>query len=333
MKYFYKTNDILETAIDSFFSILNKANDEKYSGELSILLLGSLSRGEATWTYVDDRITLLSDIEFITFYPKGFSDFSAFDCDIKKAAALIEEKMGSSLFHIDNTWIKKEKIGSLERKLLIFDAQEMGVTVIGEDMKGQLPLINITNINLEDIWDIIVHRIFSVLYYGSKLSHTNDCYEYRYLIAKNSLDLMTVLLVKNGRLISGFKNRINEIKKLHISDENVLFFEYCLSVKFGSEASGYFQVDEMIQIFIKLCEDLYNEFKIPLRNKIRNWRVILRRHAGMIKRSLIIKHISYTRVKHLGRLLSTIKENKELDNIDIVNNYILNGYPILQKDK
>ena len=49
MKYFYRENPELEQKIDEFFRALSRYNDTHYNGELSIILLGSLSRGEATW--------------------------------------------------------------------------------------------------------------------------------------------------------------------------------------------------------------------------------------------------------------------------------------------
>lgn len=327
MKYFHEPNHILEMAIDRFFHVLTVTNNERYNGQLSILLLGSLSRGEATWTYKDNQLVLLSDIEFFTFYPQGFSDFPFFDNEIKKAAAQIKEEIGSSLFHVDNTWISKGKISKLERKLLVFDAQEMGITVVGEDLKKRLPLVTIKNINLEDIGDIITHRVFSVLYYGSKMPHTDECYEYRYLLAKNSLDLMTVLLVKNGKLISGFENRMHEVEKLQIDDSDIAYYQYCLSIKNGAETSSIFHIEEMEDTFIRLCEELARGFRIPITNRMINFRTILRRRAGMAKRAILIKHFPNSRATHLGKLINIFRGKRKLDEKNLKDNFVLNGYP------
>lgn len=328
MKYFHIPNNQLETAIDCFFQELETINQKRYKGALSILLLGSLSRGEATWICEEDgRFTLLSDIEFFTFYPKEFSDFEFFDSVIKHEASLIESKMGSSLFHVDNTWIAKEKIRKLERKLLVFDAQEMGITVIGEDIKKYLPSINIRNVNLEDISDIIIHRVFSVLYYGKNMAHTNDCFEYKYLLAKNSLDLMTVLLVENGKLISGFGNRMQAVEKLQIDPDYIKYFQYCLLIKMGTKTLESIPIEEMESTFIRLCEELSTEFAIPITNKILNMRAILRRHAGMIKRALISRHLPCTRANHLRNMICIFTQKRKIDNTTIKDNFVLNGYP------
>ena len=56
----------------------------------------------------------------------------------------------SLLFHIDNTYVCRE-LPDLERKLLTFDARNMGITVVGEDFKNLIPEIDIHNINYYDL--------------------------------------------------------------------------------------------------------------------------------------------------------------------------------------
>ena len=99
MKYFFSENLELEQKIDQFFDILSDKNKQKYAGELSILLLGSLSRGEATWSVTaDGRFQLLSDIEFFTAYPDGFAAFESFSADIDCATVKVFGEKNINLF-------------------------------------------------------------------------------------------------------------------------------------------------------------------------------------------------------------------------------------------
>lgn len=333
MSYFFNPNEELEAHINSFFEKLRDVNKTQFQEALSILLLGSLSRGEATWTNIDGRITLLSDIEFFTIYPHGFNQFEVFNKAIEEAACMVSEETGSSLFHVDNSWIPKNDIGRIERKLLTFDAQEKGIVVFGEDVKKLLPRIDLNNINLEDISDILTHRVFSILYYGSNMPHNEKSIEYRYLLAKNSLDLMTVMLAKNGILVSGFIEKAEAVNELSIKEEEKNFFNYCLSVKLGTKVKHSFTISEMENMFIYLCEELSCSFRIPVSNRVMNLVSITRRRAGMIRRAIITMHLPKYRSTHLKNMIQTYKLKQTLNNTQLLDNYVLHGYPSNYKRK
>ena len=214
MGYFYKENKALEQLIDSYFKGIEKYSNENSDGLLSVILLGSLSRGEATWIETKNGPLMVSDIEFFTVYPEGFSDLKGYLEYCDNVANEVFGKDNSSLFHIDNALVCVNSLALLERKLLTYDAKRMGKTVVGKDYISLIPEINLKNINLWDIKDILTHRVFSALYYGLPLKNAGNEAEYRYNIAKNSLDLMTVMLVNHKILESGFINRYNKIKEL-----------------------------------------------------------------------------------------------------------------------
>ena len=200
MKYFRKENVALEEKIDSYFERIEKYNREHFEGKLSVMLLGSLSRGEATWVKDGENDKMLSDIEYFTIYPDGFMAFSEYNEMCERAKNEVFGNQKSSLFHIDNTFVKKEALCYMERKLITYDAKCMGKTVVGEDCVKLLPEITIENINLCDIKDILTHRIFYVLYYGKEMGEKGKTEEYKYLLSKNSLDLMTVILAITEKL-------------------------------------------------------------------------------------------------------------------------------------
>jgi hypothetical protein len=326
MSFFYKRNESLEFKVNSYFSQLETYNREHFGGVLSVVLLGSLSRGEGTWIEQNGKTVLLSDIEFFTVYPKSFEAFDEFESYIQTAAVESFSDNSCSLFHVDNTFIAETELGSLEKKLLIFDAIHFGKCVVGKDVMCMFPKIDIDNINLYDIRDILTHRAFSVLYYGLPLKKQGNVEQYRYSLAKNSLDLMTVLLAKKGVLVSGFINKIDAIKKLDFSDDLKEYFSYCLSVKLGENYSKNYSAEEMEHYFVSIVGNAQRNFRISVRNTRKNLKSILKRRLGIVKRSLKYRHLVFG--NHLARLIMSIEKNETISEREKMDNLVLNGYPV-----
>ena len=312
--------------VDLYFEKLSEENEREFNGELSVFLLGSLSRGEGTWVEIENGFKLLSDIEFFTVYPSGFSGFDSWNSILEKVKNEVFSGEASILFHIDNTFVCVDSLASLERKLLTFDGVSMGYTVVGKDVHGRFPSVTIENINYYDIRDIMTHRIFSVMYYGFRLRDGGDTVGYRYSLAKNSLDLMTVLLVCNGILLSGFINRYNAVKELDLPDGIKDYFGYCLNIKLGVEQKEKYETEEMERIFISISDSLYKQLRIPFRNVRVNLKSIIRRELGKIKRAIRYKHIPVG--NHYRRLSKSFSAKRELSKRELKDNLIINGYPV-----
>ncbi|MBE6728779.1 MAG: hypothetical protein E7568_00925 [Ruminococcaceae bacterium] len=326
MSYFYKKSDTLENLVNKYFAAIEEYNKEKYNGSISIILLGSLSRGEGSFTETENGIKLLSDIEYFTVVPDDFTDFEGYTdyCQIveKEIFGFLE----TELFHIDNTFIKKSVLPRMEKKLITYDAKCMGKTVVGNDTVYLLPEINIRNINKRDIKDIVTHRVFYALNYGMSFKEKGDTEKYRYCLAKNSLDLMTVLLVSRGQLASGFIRRFEIIKQLPIDQKIKNYFEYCLSVKLSTDCEYHFKVPEMEEIFLILIKTLNKQFKVCIINDFINIKHVMKRRAGILKRML--KYGAVPSLKHTENLIKRFENKDFLTERDKLNNLILNGYPL-----
>jgi hypothetical protein len=268
---------------------------------------------------------MLSDIEYFTVYPDGFDGLAAFADFSKEVQREVFTDQDSSLFHIDNTFVRRESLPRMERKLLTYDATRMGKTVVGEDCVPLLPTITVKNINLCDIRDILTHRVFSVLYYGLPMKREGDMEGYRYSLAKNSLDLMTVLLVSRGLLESGFIRRLELVKSLPIDERTKAYFTYCLSIKLSTDCAVTFTIEEMEEQFLSLLKELSRSFHVPLKNLWLNRRVVLRRRMGMVKRAFRYRH--FPRCGHLKSLITTFEKKLPLTYRQLNNNLIINGYP------
>lgn len=328
MSYFYKENLLLEEKVDRYFKGISEYNTKHFQGKLSVILLGSLSRGEGTFITENGRDVLVSDIEFFTVYPQEITSLAEYNRFIQIYAEEIFAENKSSLFHVDNSNISYARLPELDKKLLTYDAVHFGKCVVGENVMNLLPEINIGNINLYDIRDILTHRVFSVLYYGFPLKFAGKEEQYRYSLAKNSLDLMTVLLVERGVLESGFINRYEKIKELDIDQQIKDYFGYCLSLKLKVDSKHSFAVSEMETLFIELVKKLSEEFKVKISNAIKNIKTISRRRMGILKRICKNKKIPPSPKKHLNNLIYLFEKEKNITVKEKKDNLILNGYPV-----
>lgn len=327
-KFFWTDNEHLQAEVESYFNMLEEYNQSEFNGEISILLLGSMSRGEGSWKTIDGVDTIVSDIEFTTLVPVGFSQHERLNevFELAKNRCFPDQK--SSLFHIDNgIGGGGYDMSGMERKLITFDANVFSTTVVGKDYKNTMPQVTYSNINMQDIWEVLIHRIFSVLYWGRPLKDAGKIDEYRYNIAKNSLDLMTVLLVNHQQLVSGFANRLVAIKKLDV-DENVKrYFEYCLSIKLSLPCEHSYSIEEMENIFVNILEQQNKEFGLHISNYLTNLKFIARRNMGKAKRALRLKHIPPTQKRHLSNMVKQFKRGDMITDKIIKDNIVLNGYP------
>lgn len=329
--FFWSENKHLETEVKSFFDTIEEYNQKEFNGEISMLLLGSMSRGEASWKTINGVDTIVSDIEVLTHLPHEFSKLERLYQVFEIAKAQCFPDQHSPLFHIDYCVIcDGYNMSKMERKLLTFDANVFAYTVVGKDYKSTMPKVTYSNINMQDIWEVLIHRLFSVLYFGKPLKDAGKIEEYKYNIAKNSLDLMTILLVNHGQLISGFKNRLEAVKKLNISDETKHYFEFCLAIKLSIDCKYSYTITEMESLFIQILEDQNNLFGFHIINYLHNFKNIMKRHAGQLKRALQTKHVPRTQKNHLAHMVEIFKNNSHLSQDCITDNFVLNGYPIIK---
>lgn len=326
MQYFYHDHPQLREAIDHYFAALSDYNDTHFDGCLSILLLGSLSRGEATWVDTEAGPVMASDIEFFTVYPTGFDGFAEFDQAMKDAAQQCFSAFQSTLFHIDNGYVCRTQLPRLERKLLTFDAMNMGKIVMGEDVRPLLPRVTKENINWADIRDILTHRMFAVLHYGYPLKKAGEWEQYRCCLAKNSLDLMTVLLLRHGQLTSGFANRLEQVNTLAIDEAMKDYFAYCLSIKLGTHPEREYTVEQMETLFLQILRGLQQDFHVPFKNRMINAKFVMRRGLGMFKRALQYRHVPAP--GHLRRLIVQFEQKQPLTVRNCRDNLVINGYPL-----
>ncbi len=323
-QYCFEKNDYIQKQLEGYFSLLRVAMEENFGESVSILLVGSLSRGEGTWVRKSDKTYLVSDIEYFVIIEDRTLEKLAIKNIIDEVnnSFFVDKQAGS--FHIDYTFMSKSEIPYLEKKLMVFEAKKFGKTIVGSDFSYLFPEVTINNINFFDLKDIISHRLFSMIYYGEKCKSSEQ--EYIYLLAKNSLDLMTVYLANRGILEGGFFPRYKKLCQVCQNTNLIHYFGQCLDVKMGHPERISLSTKDMKNVFCTLCDELYNETHIPFLNYCSNFKRRLRRLAGVLKRSVKNHTITTFKLQFL-RLSKCYKECEIMDFRMIKKHYVLYGYP------
>lgn len=297
INYFYKENKYITKIINSYFEnieIILNANNLRSS----ILLIGSLSRGEGTWKFIDNHYKVYSDVEFWIIYENEI-DKTILDNELGIIKSKIFNNTDWPLFHIDYSYVRLDNLKKMERRFLVFEAKQLGKTIIGEDYRNVLPEINIKNIYIDDIRDIIFHRLFSYFHYSANSNISDD--DERYIIAKNSLDLITYFLVKNNYLVAGLSQRLSIFMQNYNDFES--YYNYCYAIKRGEDNSKTFTLDEMKMIFISLIKHYYHQ-KLKQKKILLNLWFLLRRKAGIFKRIITSKKICFvSKKKHFKNMI------------------------------
>lgn len=179
---------------------------------ISVILLGSTARNEISYIKDVEGIDIFSDYEFIIIVKEKIDDKTL--KDLKSQILNLEQKFGikSPLFHVDFGVSTLMKFKFTPRTLWAFEVKDHGVTVFGEDVKKMLPTITIENLDFGNLNELIIVRLWNCLISlnNNFIYNNNSQYEdfvIKFFYSRNILDILTILLPHNNKLIPGYKNR------------------------------------------------------------------------------------------------------------------------------
>ncbi|AAD35709.1 hypothetical protein THMA_0641 [Thermotoga maritima MSB8] len=176
-----------------------------------LLLTGSGGRGELTILETPGGYEILGDLEFIVISTKRLSILRK---NILKW--IIEDKIRhfpflSESFHVDFSIVNPEVLKEANTVLMWETLTNSCI------LYGNLPFDNIQKqhlgerkIRLKDIHNILLYRHYSV-FWGIRKCKTHQCRFYS--VIRNSLDLLTAILYKNGIFIPSYRKRYDYLKK------------------------------------------------------------------------------------------------------------------------
>ena len=329
-KYFYNDDEDLGSRLDIYFDEVEKMVTRDYGGELSVLLIGSLARGEATWREENSVKRLMSDIDFFIIHHGKRPDCDSLTEKLYGIAGCMESEGTSKSVYIHYTLVSAAKLRKSEHLLVTYDASVFGRLVAGPDPKELMPVISGKSINPHDIRNILFHKLFDLLQdYHFFASHEDrEVLEYR--LVKSILDLQTVILYRMGFLETGIAARNTRLMSLDACKAFRPLFEYCIKRKMNLPTDGEISIDSMTQAFLQMCTNEYNLFSPGHREWMRNLPYNFRHLLGTLKRSLEVgKFILPGR--HFKRMICSAGKGGETDFMDLAHDhYVLMGYPLMK---
>lgn len=330
MKYCYIENNIIEEQIANYFKAVSNYFNENYNDNITIYLVGSLSRGEGSWILIQDRPYLISDIEYFIVSEKKINFKAEIEEILKKIELEIFGEERTTSFHIDYSYLTYSQIKKMERKLITYEAKELGKVICGVDIKSLFPKIDIQSINSFDIKDILNHRVFSMLYYYKWKKSSLDNREKNYLIAKNGLDLLTVYCIQENILEAGFKRRIEKLNLLNLGEKEKIFFKKCYNIKFNANFEINYCIEDFENQFLEVAEHLQKKFKIRKKSVLYNNINLIRRILGIIKRSIQVHGRILSPNRHFSHMIDAMKKDYDIKVRTQIckEHYVLYGYPI-----
>jgi|APSaa5957512535_1039671.scaffolds.fasta_scaffold03296_6 hypothetical protein len=188
---------------------------------VSILFIGSGSRGELSYKILDDEIDIFSDYEFVIVVERQLSDSTFNELNSLFSKLEKEWNIKSPLFYIDYGVSTYLKFKNTPPTLWAYEAKMLGVVVFGKDVKRDLKDVGIKNIDFGNLNELVIVRLWNMLVHMNDgfIKNTNTKYEnfiIKFYYARNILDILTILLPQYNVLKGGYKNRTNYfVKNFH----------------------------------------------------------------------------------------------------------------------
>ena len=213
---------------------------------ISVVVFGSTSRGELT--YIDENgklIDLYSDYEFLIVV-RNKPDRGSVDM-LKRAFASNAEKWGisSNLFHIEfmlNSLKRFYGKAPFLRNLAQFELYSTGQVIYGRNLLQEYPYggkITLSNFDFGDLNGLIVERLWWQLFHLTCDLEDGEVVEPEtliYFLARNSIELLTIFLPNDGKLLSGYQKRLDYFQR-HNGENSPFqigfssFMQACVNVK------------------------------------------------------------------------------------------------------
>ena len=326
MKCFFENHPEAEACMAALAERIDRANREICDGRASVLLLGSLSKGEGALLRESGREVLAGDVEFFTVYPRRCCR-AALDAAVRAAAAeCLAPLAPPEGLHCDVSPLSRLALPRMERKLLVYDAARFGVVLTGEDVRALLPQVNADTINRADVRDMVAHRALSVM--QGRVRCGRDGHRYRYLLAKNALDLVTVLLLAKGHLATTTAERVARMESCCQSEEERRLLNCCAALRRGERCEEV-PTAPLEQFFCSLLVRAHGALPFSFGNLLYNAPARLRRRLGVLRRALRYRHLPRRR-GYTDRLIACCIAGGSPDAALLRDHLVLHGYPLPQ---
>lgn len=230
----------IRSYILDILELINKEN------VVSIIVSGSISRGELTSKEINGSLEIFGDFEFYIVVKDNISALDIYKPKIEKDYYRTKCNQKNMIFHVDSEVFREKDISKLPAKIRFFELKEKGQTVYGKDILEQIPGITPDTLDMRDTNDILYRRLHNILLNMTEPLLFNkpqvselDSLSFKYILARNILDMTTIILAHKKYLIPSYNGRVEyisrEYQKLNLS--NLLdtgfpeLLKECLNVK------------------------------------------------------------------------------------------------------
>ncbi len=229
---------------ESFTPQLLQITDEikevlsEFSEIYAAVLLGSCSRGEETYFISEDgKKTLLSDVEISLIIEKN-CNIETVNKRLSELNCKLQKKIDLPIFELSWGFVKKNRLPTMDRRFIVFETYAAGKLLYGnEGVFSLFPKFSVKNLNYSELNSIINHRLAHVLYNWQKLDEKKK----KYCLARNTLDITTVVLPYMGYLIPTYHKR------------NVIFTQLNLEQYFGEG------INERLKLYLDMKMDYLHQ--------------------------------------------------------------------------
>lgn len=200
--------ELIRSAVEVFSEILKPA---------SVILVGSASRAELSYRRYDNKFEFFSDLEFIII-----SDVSEKQVgDVQRAIRKLEAPFQlNPLFHIDYSILNSAefKHNAAFGHIRTLEMIENGEIVYGKNLLRDLPSVSIDHLEPGRLRELILIRLFNMLLYTpynivKKKYDSHTELLYKYILARNLLEIPTILLPFLGVCRTSYSTRLQWLKE------------------------------------------------------------------------------------------------------------------------
>ncbi len=313
MKYFKKDNIEAEHKIEDLINQVRKelicCLDKKV---VSILLRGSLARGEGAWKNIDGNLKIISDLDLFL---------------ITKARTVISKRLKDQIIKIGKEarmsvhlhTIDLIRLKFMDKDLWLFDTKNIGIVIYGKDIPKML-MVEQMDINSKDIIALFFHRVFSSIIKCSPddfSSSSQSALENLSLAASEIMfTCVDIIIIYSGNYYSSLFERVNFLenkfdkvgfdidKEKLLSDINkALNFKFFQTEKFFLEEAQDFLLiakDHLINLFFCFMKMEYNTQDILMCLYLENRNIVFKNKARSILTRMIIAY-RLLRIKKLPK--------------------------------
>lgn len=234
------------------------------------ILMGSCSRGEESY-YLNETggWELLSDYEF-TVVTNTNSIPEAVNKDLTELNQKIKKEIKSPFFNLEWNFVWKKKLPLIDKRFINFEMSEAKCLICGDEgVFSLLPRVNIHNLNFAELNSVVNHRLYHVLRDFSRISE----HQQKYLIARNTLDILSVVLPYEGKLICSYKKRLEQfptkLAGAAFSEDILVRMNKSLEMKrnYSSPLYNEVSVEELLNTFVSDMQNLHDYQKVKQKGR------------------------------------------------------------------